>query len=86
MTQVNMHEAKTQLSRLVEQASRGEEVVIARDGEPVVRLVAVKGGPRKGRRRHKRWPASVLNFEGVAGLEPFESRRDELLPPHEPRL
>lgn len=37
-----MHEAKTQLSRLVELAERGEDVVIARSGRPVVRLVAVE--------------------------------------------
>lgn len=36
---VNVHEAKTSLSRLVERARRGEDSVIARDGEPVVRLV-----------------------------------------------
>jgi prevent-host-death family protein len=39
---VNMHEAKTCLSKLVERARLGEEIVIARDGEPVVRLVAIK--------------------------------------------
>ena len=39
---VNMHEAKTSLSRLVERARRGEDIVIARDGEPVVRLVPVE--------------------------------------------
>jgi len=39
MVLVNMHEAKTHLSRLVEQASAGEEIVIARAGKPVVRLV-----------------------------------------------
>lgn len=38
---VNMHEAKTELSRLVERALRGEEVIIARAGIPVVRLVPV---------------------------------------------
>lgn len=37
-----MHEAKTQLSRLVELAQRGEDVVIQRSGHPVVRLVAVQ--------------------------------------------
>lgn len=37
--QVNMHEAKTQLSRLVERAAAGEEVVIARAGKPVAKLV-----------------------------------------------
>lgn len=38
---VNMLEAKSQLSRLVEAALAGEEVLIARDGEPKVRLVPV---------------------------------------------
>jgi prevent-host-death family protein len=36
---VNMHEAKSQLSALVEAALRGEEIVIARAGKPVARLV-----------------------------------------------
>jgi prevent-host-death family protein len=46
--QVNMHEAKTQLSRLVEAACRGEEVIVSRDGVPVVKLVPVQRprGPR----------------------------------------
>lgn len=38
---VNMHAAKSQLSDLVKRARAGEEVVIARDGEPVVLLVPV---------------------------------------------
>jgi prevent-host-death family protein len=37
----NMHEAKTHLSRLAERASQGEEIVIARNGRPVARLVAM---------------------------------------------
>jgi len=41
MTQVGMHEAKTTLSRLVARAQAGEEIVIARNGIPVARLVAV---------------------------------------------
>ncbi len=40
-TQVNIHEAKTRLSQLIEQVEAGGEVVIARAGSPVVRLVAV---------------------------------------------
>lgn len=36
-----MHDAKTRLSELVAAAEQGEEVVIARDGTPAVRLVAV---------------------------------------------
>jgi prevent-host-death family protein len=45
MAQVGMHEAKTKLSQLVERAEAGEEIVIARNGKPVARLVAV---PRAG--------------------------------------
>ncbi|HED09730.1 MAG TPA: type II toxin-antitoxin system prevent-host-death family antitoxin, partial [Caldithrix abyssi] len=35
MIQVNMHEAKTNLSKLIEQLSQGEEIVIARGNKPV---------------------------------------------------
>jgi prevent-host-death family protein len=38
---VNMHDAKSRLSELVAAAERGEEVVIARNGVPAARLVAV---------------------------------------------
>ena len=38
---VNMHEAKSQLSKLVEAALQGEQVTIARAGKPMVRLVPV---------------------------------------------
>jgi prevent-host-death family protein len=41
MTQIGMHEAKTKLSQLVERAEAGEEIVIARNGTPVARLVPV---------------------------------------------
>jgi prevent-host-death family protein len=40
--QVNILEAKTQFSQLVERALRGEEVVIARHGKPLLRLVPVR--------------------------------------------
>jgi prevent-host-death family protein len=39
--QVNLHDAKTHLSRYVDQALAGEEVVIARAGKPLVRLMPV---------------------------------------------
>ncbi len=39
MTTVNIHEAKTQLSRYVDQAAAGNEIVIARAGKPLARLV-----------------------------------------------
>jgi len=45
---VNVHEAKTHLSRLVERAAAGEEIVIAKAGVPKARLVPLTGdhGPR----------------------------------------
>lgn len=48
MLEVNVHEAKTHLSRLLARVARGEEVVIARAGKPVARLVPV--ARPKGRR------------------------------------
>ena len=54
MSTVSVHEAKTHLSRLLQQVEAGEEVVITRAGEPVARLVGV--GPRlprePGRLKH----------------------------------
>lgn len=40
-TTVNVHEAKTHLSRLLERVAAGEEVIIAKSGKPVARLVPV---------------------------------------------
>jgi prevent-host-death family protein len=44
---VNVHEAKTQLSRLLLRISQGEEVIIARDGKPVARLVPYASQPAR---------------------------------------
>ena len=38
---MNIHEAKTHLSRLLERVARGEDVIIAKAGKPVARLVAI---------------------------------------------
>jgi prevent-host-death family protein len=59
-TQVNIYEAKTQLSRLVERAAAGEEIVIARGGRPMARLVPLERsrGPRQpGAYRGEMWIA-----------------------------
>jgi prevent-host-death family protein len=50
MQTVNIHAAKTHLSRLVDQAAAGEEIVIARAGRPVARLVPL-AVPEAGARR-----------------------------------
>jgi prevent-host-death family protein len=41
MTEVNVHEAKTHLSRLLKRVAAGEEIVIARAGRPIAKLVPV---------------------------------------------
>ena len=47
MPLATIHEAKTNLSRLIEKAERGEEVIIARGKKPVVRLVPIQSLPNK---------------------------------------
>jgi prevent-host-death family protein len=49
MEMVNVHEAKTHLSRLLARVARGEEILIARSGKPIARLVPVvpAAGPRR---------------------------------------
>lgn len=49
MRQINIHEAKTHLSRLVEEAAAGEPFVIAKAGRPVVKVVPVESEPVKER-------------------------------------
>lgn len=49
MQTVNIHEAKTNLSRLVEEVAAGEEVIIAKAGKPMARLVPLAAAPKKRR-------------------------------------
>ena len=55
---VNLYEAKTQLSQLVERAAGGEEVIIAKAGKPMVRMVPVDGDVLQPRR-------SGQNYAGI---------------------
>jgi prevent-host-death family protein len=47
-TQINIYDAKTQLSSLLDRALAGETIVIARAGEPLVRLVPIKRAAKSG--------------------------------------
>ena len=49
MTIVNMHEAKTNLSKLVKRAAAGEEIIVARAGEPVAKIIPYTAPPKKPR-------------------------------------
>jgi prevent-host-death family protein len=50
MQQVNIHQAKTHLSKLLEEVAMGEEVVIARAGKPIAKLVPMTTKPQAKRR------------------------------------
>ena len=69
MPTVNVHQAKTQLSRLLALAEDGEEVVIARRGEPVARLVACKP---KGKRRFGAMKGQIVVDDGILDPLPEE--------------
>ena len=57
MVMVNVHEAKTNLSRLLSQVEAGEDVVIARSGKPVARLVRFQP---QGKRQFGSWKGRVV--------------------------
>jgi antitoxin (DNA-binding transcriptional repressor) of toxin-antitoxin stability system len=62
MTQVNIHYAKTHLSRLVEDALRGEEVIIAKGNKPLVKLVMLLDEPTQ---KKSAWEiAEEMNLQG----------------------
>jgi prevent-host-death family protein len=72
---VNMHQAKTSLSRLVERAVAGEDIVIARNGEPLVKLVPIpkERKPRvPGRYKGKIWIGPNFEFTDEEITELFE--------------
>ena len=47
MEQINVHEAKTHLSRWLERAHNGEEIIIAKNGRPYARLVPLESGGQR---------------------------------------
>lgn len=61
MRSVNIHDAKTHFSRLVDEVSAGESVIIAKAGKPAVRLVPLDASPER--------PKSLIGFlEGRATI------------------
>jgi len=46
MAEINVHDAKTHFSRLLQRVAGGEEIVIARAGRPIARLVPIEPKPR----------------------------------------
>ncbi len=79
-TIVNMHEAKSTLSKLVEKVSAGEEVVIARAGTPVAKLVKYEHEPRRlGLLAGKMWVADDFDETDDELIDLFYGSEDEEL-------
>jgi prevent-host-death family protein len=73
---VNMHQAKSSLSRLVARALAGEDVIIARNGEPLVRLVPVRKERKRrvpGRLKGQIWMSPDFEFTDEEIAELFEA-------------
>lgn len=70
MKTVNVHKAKTELSRLLTEVEAGEEIVIARNGTPVARMVPFDRPPQK-MRTPGRWKGRFTVPESA--LEPLSS-------------
>lgn len=61
---VNVHEAKTNLSRLLAEVEKGKEIIVARNGKPVAKLIPLPGArkPRVlGKARDKTWMSDDFN-------------------------
>ena len=76
MVIANIHQAKTNLSKLIEQAEAGEEVVIARNGKPAVRLTPVEA-PAEEPRRPDGLPAWMGSLKGQIWVSPDFDAYDE---------
>ena len=77
--QVNVGEAKTTLSKLLARVEAGEEIEIARDGEPVARLVHIERSPGPGRRFLSAHGVMAGRIEISDDFELTESELDEIL-------
>ncbi len=76
MIVANIHNAKTNLSKLIERAEAGEEVVIARDGKPVVRLAPLVA-PAPVTRRSDGFPAWMGSMRDEISIAPdFDDDED----------
>ena len=87
--EVNVHHAKTHLSKLIAAAESGEEVIIARAGKPAVKLVLVTPPARKSRKHMfgsgigKLWVADDWDSDetNLAIQKLFEGEDDDLIYP-----
>jgi prevent-host-death family protein len=77
-TQFNIHEAKTNLSRIVERVERGEEIILSRAGTPVAKVVPIEPATRRSGRGSLRgrlvlagdWDSPEVNEQIARDFDP----------------
>lgn len=83
MQQVNIHQAKTQLSKLIDAVTEGEEIVIAKSGKPLVKLVRIEEADKKPRKpgalKGKIWIANDFD-EPLDGEDLALWTKSEIIP------
>ncbi|HEX5339352.1 MAG TPA: type II toxin-antitoxin system prevent-host-death family antitoxin [Gammaproteobacteria bacterium] len=72
MHTVNIHEAKTQLSKLVDKAAKGEPFIIAKAGKPLVRVTALETGSRTQRLGFLTGEIAVPDDFDQMGVQPIQ--------------
>jgi prevent-host-death family protein len=72
---LNLYEAKTQLSALVDQAAAGAEIIIAKNGKPMAKLVPLRDRPRRkpGRFKDKIWMSDDFDAPMPDVIDAFEN-------------
>ncbi|MFN7107292.1 MAG: type II toxin-antitoxin system Phd/YefM family antitoxin [Brevundimonas sp.] len=73
METVNIHQAKTHLSRLIEKAAKGESFIIAKAGKPMVKVTAIEETPQKAVQR-----IGFMKGEGVVPDDIKTPFKDEI--------
>jgi prevent-host-death family protein len=64
--QINLYEAKTQLSRLVEEAAHGDTIIIAKDGKPMAKLGPIASGVERAPRKLGQFVAHAAGIDWTA--------------------
>jgi prevent-host-death family protein len=76
MATVNIHEAKTNFSKLVDEAASGKEIIIAKAGKPVAKLVSLNDAKRKRKPRRR---LGLLKGEMTLRHDFFDPLPDDVL-------
>jgi prevent-host-death family protein len=77
MTQVNVYQAKTELSSLLERAEKGEKIIIAKNGKPMAKLVALNPEDLKPPKRQWGYWGRMYGWKGPDHIPDFTDEEIE---------